>query len=203
MRHEIYLFGSICRGETCPTSDVDVLVLPFTDDRSSFPTNWSIYAPELIREYFIKGRLFAWHLHLEAKCIFTPHATPFLNALGAPTPYTTMYKDIDELESLLQEAIQELANGTSNIVYELGIVYTAIRDLAMSASWKLLGAPCFSSNAPYKLPNPCPLKFATYEQVKLARHSSTRGIGIGSDLDQTVNEIVHAPFKKWVESLRG
>jgi len=203
MNHEIYVFGSICRGEACPTSDVDVLVLPFNDDRSNIPTGWSIYAPELVREYFTQGRLFAWHLHLEAKCIFSPHETPFLNALGSPAPYSTMSKDIDELEKLLRETIHELESGTRNVVYELGIAYTAIRDLAMSASWTLLGAPCFSSDAPYQLPEPCPLEFSTYKQAMLARHSSTRGAEIGTDLDQAVNEIIHAPFGQWIESLRG
>jgi hypothetical protein len=203
MNHEIYIFGSICRGELCPTSDVDVLVLPFAKDRSNFPISWSIYSPELLREYFSQGRLFAWHLHLEAKCVFSLHQTPYLTALGTPAPYSTMNRDIDELEELLHEAIYELANGTNSVVYELGIAYTAIRDIAMSASWSLLGAPCFSSDAPFRLPNPCPIEFTTYKQAKLARHSSTRGTEIETDLGQVVSEIIRAPFEQWIDSLRG
>lgn len=203
MNHDIYVFGSTCRGESSPTSDIDVLVVPFTEDRSNYPSGWSVYAPELLREYFSQGRLFAWHLHLEAKCIFSSHKIPFLSSLGAPAPYTTMSKDIDELEELLQEAIHELENGTKSVVYELGIAYTAIRDIAMSASWAFLGAPCFSSDAPYYLPNPCPLEFAAYRQAKLARHSSTRGTDISLDLEHTVNEIIRTPFSQWIESLRG
>lgn len=202
MNHEIYVFGSICRGEVSPTSDVDILVLPFTNDRSNYPISWSIYAPDLLREYFSQGRLFAWHLHFEAKCIFSPYERPFLSLLGSPAPYSTMSKDIRELEQLLQEAISELKNGTNSVVYELGIAYTAIRDIAMSASWALLGAPCFSSDAPYRLPNPCPLEFSTYNLAKLARHSSTRGAEIDGDLDRAVTEIIRAPFGQWVESLR-
>jgi hypothetical protein len=114
-----------------------------------------------------------------------------------------MNQDIDELALLLQEAIDELKSGTKNIVYELGIVYTAIRDLAMSASWALLGAPCFSSDAPYKLPNPCPLEVSTYNAAKLSRHSSTRGVEVSTDLDETVSKIVRAPLGRWVETLRG
>jgi predicted nucleotidyltransferase len=203
MTHEIYVFGSICRGEVSPTSDVDVLVLPFTDNRTNFPPSWSIYAPELLREYYSLGRLFAWHLHLEAKCIFSPFGLPFLSTLGVPVPYSTMRKDIDDLEELLQEAIHELKTGTKSVVYELGIVYTAIRDIAMSASWALLGTPCFSSDAPYRLPKPCPLEFVTYNQAKISRHSSTRGAEIEGDLDQAINEIICAPFEQWIESLRG
>src|SRR6185369_12954769 len=141
MNHEIYLFGSIVRGEICPTSDVDVLVVPFSTERSQYPSNWSIYSPDVIREYFRQGRLFAWHLYLEAKCIFSRNETPFLNALGTPEPYSTMAQDIDDLEKLLMEAIHQLDSGTKSVVYELGIAYTAIRDIAMSASWSLSGAP--------------------------------------------------------------
>jgi hypothetical protein len=104
---------------------------------------------------------------------------------------------------LLQEAIHELKTGTKSVVYELGIVYTAIRDIAMSASWALLGTPCFSSDAPYRLPKPCPLEFVTYNQAKISRHSSTRGAEIEGDLDQAINEIICAPFEQWIESLRG
>ncbi len=203
MNHELYVFGSLCRGESSPTSDVDILVLPFNDDRSNFPTSWSIYDPEIIREYYSQGRLFAWHLHLEAKCIFSPHEIPFLTTLGTPAPYSTMNKDINELEELLQEAIHELKNGTKSFVYELGIAFTAIRDIAMSASWALLEVPCFSSDAPYQLPNPCPLDVATYNLAKLARHSSTRGIEIETDIDPAVNKIIRAPLETWIKSLRG
>lgn len=202
MSHDIYIFGSLCRGESSPTSDVDVLVIPFSAKRSLFPDNWSIYTPELIAEYFQKGRLFAWHLHLEAKCIFTTKAQPFLAGLNSPAPYSTMMSDIDDLEALLLEAVNELNNGTRNIVYELGIAYTALRDLAMSASWSLMGAPCFSCDAPYRLPVDFPLKKSTYRQAMLARHSSTRGIELGFDPQETATAITQAPFEQWVMSLR-
>jgi predicted nucleotidyltransferase len=202
MSHELYIFGSICRGEISPTSDVDVLVVPFSDDRSCFPSNWSIYTPELLLEYYSQGRLFAWHLHLEARIIFTSNDRPYLRVLGEPAPYSTMRSDIDDLEKLLQESVNELRNGTKSEVYELGITYTAIRDIAMSASWALLGAPCFSSDAPYRLPNPPPLQIGTYRQAMLARHSSTRGTEISVELDKAVKEIVDAPFGRWINSLR-
>lgn len=202
MNHELYIFGSVARGEAGPTSDVDILALPFTSDRSQFPADWSIYSPELVKKYFLNGRLFAWHLHLEARCIFTPNETSFLEALGAPAPYSTMTQDIDDLENLLREAIQEIESGTNSLVYELGIAYTAIRDIAMSASWALLGSPCFSRGAPYKLPVPCPLPSIAYESAMLARHRSTRGAEINIDLERTAQEIVQAPWKQWVRSLR-
>jgi hypothetical protein len=202
MTHDVYVFGSICRGESGPTSDVDVLVIPLGNESAQFPGSWSVYSRELIQEYYSKGRLFAWHLHLEAKCVFSANELPFLNKLGSPAPYSNMYNDIDDLDGLLQQALFELNNGTNNVIYELGIAYTALRDLAMSASWAFLGAPCFSSDAPYRLPINFPLPLKTYNKAMLARHSSTRGTEFDFDFDQVVEDLIQAPLEQWVESLK-
>lgn len=202
MSHEIYVFGSICRGESTPTSDVDVLVVPFEVERSRFPQHWSVYSSELLSEYFKAGRLFAWHLHLEAKCIFSPRSESFLASLGPPAPYSTIMDDLDDLEALLKEARDELAAGTENVIYELGIAYTAIRDLAMSASWSLLANPCFAVDAPYRLPLDPPIQRDIYHQTMVARHASTRGSQLNFDPMSTAKIVTEAPFESWVASLR-
>lgn len=202
MNHEIYVFGSTCRGEHTLTSDVDVLAIPFDIERPQFPEHWSIYSPDLLAEYFQSGRLFAWHLHLEAKCVFSSRAEPFLKSLGPPAPYSTIFDDINDLEALLIDAINELNAGTENLIYELGIVYTAIRDLAMSSSWSMLKNPCFSADAPYRLPIEIPLPRATYHQAMLARHASTRGTKLNFNPSEPVDIIVKSPLKSWVASLR-
>lgn len=202
MSHELYLFGSICRGETTPTSDVDVLAIPFELNSSQFPKSWSVYSPELLRRYFQEGRLFAWHLHLEAKCVFSTRSESFLASLGPPAPYSTIADDIDDLNVLLNESLTELASGTENIIYELGIAYTAIRDLAMSASWSLLGSPCFSADAPFRLPLDPPLPRDVYHQTMIARHASTRGSQLNFDPINTAEIVKNAPIANWVELLR-
>lgn len=202
MSHEIYVFGSICRGESTPTSDVDVLVVPFEVHSSQFPQSWSVYSPELLTEYFKAGRLFAWHLHLEAKCVYSPRSESFLASLGSPAPYSTIVDDIDDLDALLNEALTELASGTDNVIYELGIAYTAIRDLAMSASWSLLRSPCFSVDVPYRLPIDPPLPRDVYHQTMMARHASTRGSQLNFDPMSTAKIVTNAPLENWVASLR-
>lgn len=202
MSHEIYVFGSICRGESTPTSDVDVLVVPFEVESSRFPRHWSVYSPEVLSEYFKAGRLFAWHLHLEAKCVFSPRSESFLASLGPPAPYSTLFDDLDDLEALLKEALNELASGTENVIYELGIAYTAIRDLAMSASWSLLANPCFAVDAPYRLPVDPPIPRDIYHQAMVARHASTRGSQLSFDPTSTAKLVTKAPLEAWVASLR-
>lgn len=202
MSHDIYIFGSVVRGEVEITSDIDILVVPFDEQRGRFPEEWSVYSTEVLNEYFSCGRLFAWHLFLESKCIYSHNGTPYLETLGKPSPYSTALQDIDELEELLQQSLSEIRSGTNSLIYELGIAYTAIRDIAMSASWALMKRPCFSRNAPFVLPLPCPISTAAYHGSMLARHISTRGIDHTIDMIKISKELLRAPVTPWIQSLR-
>lgn len=204
MNHEVYIFGSVVRGDISPTSDVDVLVVPMGgQSRESYPSAWSVYSPELITSYYQLGRLFAWHLHLEARCLFSPTTDNLLARLGEPTPYTTAGTDVDDLEEILIEALTEIRLGTNSPLFELGVVYTAIRDIAMSASWKLLGVPNFSRDAPYSLPVACPLPRHAYRSAMLARHSSTRGVAALVDVEAVASAVLTAPVTSWVHQIRS
>lgn len=203
MNHDLYIFGSAVRGEVSSSSDIDVLVVPLGDGCCEYPNDWSVYSPVTIQSYFYLGRLFAWHLHLEAKCIYCVGPTPYLSTLGVPAPYSSAGEDIDDLEGMLCESLLEIQGQTSNLIYELGIVYTAIRDIAMAASWTLMDKPCFSRNAPYLLPNPCPLSRETYRGAMLARHSSTRGSDHEIEAGRIAEELLLAPILPWVRKIRS
>lgn len=202
MKHDLYIFGSAVRGEVSLSSDIDVLVIPLGSSRGEYPSDWSVYSPEIIHSYFQAGRLFAWHLHLEAKCVHSAAPMPYLSTLGTPAPYSSVGKDIDDLEGMLQESLLEMHNQTSNLIYELGIAYTAIRDIAMAASWAMMGRPCFSRNAPYLLPIPCPLPSEAYEGAMLARHSSTRGSNHEIEPEQIAKALLTAPILPWIRDIR-
>lgn len=201
--HDLYIFGSATRGEVSPTSDIDVLVIPLGNGSSEYPGSWSVYSPAIIQSYFESGRLFAWHLHLEAKCVHSANPTPFLSSLGAPAPYSSAAKDIDDLEGMLRDSLHEIQRHTANLIYELGIAYTAIRDIAMAASWALLGNPCFSTSAPFLLPIPCPISREAYRGAMLARHSSTRGSDHNIEIDYITRELMTAPVLSWVRDIRS
>jgi hypothetical protein len=109
VNHEIYIFGSVMRGEVSLTSDVDVLVIPDGPQRrDSYPDSWSVYSAEIIKSYHRAGRLFAWHLQMEAKCVYSPTKDNLLDRLGRPAPYTTYWEDINDLEALMNEALAEI-----------------------------------------------------------------------------------------------
>lgn len=202
MSHELYVFGSLARGEVSPSSDVDILAIPGADNRRDFPRTWSVYSKETIESYFRAGRLFAWHLHLEAVRVYPLQGSSFLTGLGSPNSYTTARADIIELEALLEGALRELRCGTDSVIYELGIGYTAIRDIAMAASWRMLGKPSFSRNAPYLLPVNCPLPLKSFHTAMLARHASTRGTAEPQGLSEAVASFQHLPLLEWAASIR-
>jgi hypothetical protein len=203
MSHDIYVFGSLVRGDVGKTSDIDILVVPFGRQHVHFPEEWSIYSSDVLEEYYACGRLFAWHLFLESKCIHSHNGTPYLEKLGKPSAYLTALQDIDELEKLLMQSLAEISLGTKSLIYELGITYTAIRDIAMSASWALMKSPCFSRNVPFLLPIPCPVSYFAYNGSMLARHSSMRGVDPAEiDAIQISQELLRAPVISWIQSLK-
>lgn len=203
MTHDIYIFGSAVRGEVSSSSDIDVLAIPFGACREAYPSSWSVYSPETIGSYFREGRLFAWHLHLEAKCIYSAGQVSFLSSLGVPASYSTASKDIDDLGEMLRQSLWEIRNETNSLIYELGIAYTAIRDIAMSASWVMMDRPCFSRNAPYLLPITCPLSREAYDGAMHARHSSTRGSEREIDAIRIAEILRATPILQWVKDVRS
>lgn len=203
MKHEIYVFGSMTRGEVSSSSDADVLVIQDNSESGSFPPSWSVYSKKTIEAYFAAGRLFAWHLHLEAVRVYPRSGSGFLADLGEPAPYSSVAEDLADLRFLLENSILELQNDSPSPIYELGLAYTAIRDIAMAASWSMLAKPSFSRYVPYELPVRCPLPQAVYETAMRARHASTRGTAEPRDYALAAKHLKAAPILEWAELVRS
>jgi len=202
MRHEIYVFGSITRGEVTPTSDADILVVPLGgQNKGSYPESWSVYSLKTIESMHSEGRLFSWHLYLDSTCVYTPCSLPTIERLGKPEEYNSAIKDIIELRNLLSDSLGFLKNGTQSSIYEVGLVHTCLRDIAMSSSWHLLDRPTFSIDAPFKINPSLPLEREVYKKTMLARHSSTRGVSKNIDYDLLSQIIVSAPLVEWAEKV--
>lgn len=202
MSHDIFVFGSLVRGEVSKTSDCDVLVIPVDGaHRDAYPASWSVYQRPTMKRYFDDGRLFAWHLHLEAQCLFSAGSENWLQVIGPPAPYRMAKGDVDSLTEILETSLCELRDGSNSPIYELGICYTALRDIAMSASWRLMGHPNFSRNAPFMLPVPVPLSRDTYARAMDARHYSTRGGATPDAVGETVKAMLDAPLTVWARTI--
>lgn len=203
MSYELYIFGSMTRGEVSASSDADVLVIQDDPQPKSFPPSWSVYSKRTIQTYFSSGRLFAWHLHLEAVRIFPSSGPGFIAELGKPADYPSLAEDLADLQVLLEDSLLEIQNNSPSLIYELGLAYTAIRDVAMAASWIMLPRPSFSRYAPYELPARCPLPRTAYDTAMLARHASTRGTTEPAGYDIAANVLKTTPVLEWVKSIRS
>jgi hypothetical protein len=202
MSHDIFIFGSLVRGEVSRTSDSDVLVIPVGGaHRDAYPAGWSVYQRGTIKSYFDEGRLFAWHLHLESRCVFSAGSENWLQIIGAPASYRAAKEDVLSLTELLADSLDALRNGSNSEIYELGICYTALRDIAMSASWQLMGRPSFSRDAPFMLPISVPLSKDAYAQAMGARHYSTRGGATPKAVGETVKAMLEAPLIDWARTI--
>lgn len=202
MSYELYIFGSAARGEVAKNSDIDVLVITDQVERkSTFPDSWSVYSKQSIEKHFSQGKLFAWHLYLDAKCIHCSESTTFLEQLGEPSQYEDLLDDFCNLSELLDDSLNEMKI-TNSEVFEIGLVYTALRDIAMVASTELNDRPCFSRYSPFKIPLKIPLSQDIYESMIEARLTSTRGLEFTGDTNRIINELVSSDIKYWVQQLK-
>lgn len=204
MSADIYIFGSAVRGEVKCNSDIDVLVIMNEScKRSDYPDSWSVYPKTTIKKYFDEGRLFAWHLYLDAKCVFCNGSTSFLQDLGKPSEFISFDEDFSSLKILIFSSLAELRNNTQSEIFELGIIYTALRDIAMVSSIKLLNRPCFSRYSPYQLPLIFPISNELYESMIAARLNSTRGTGFSENPVELSNKLLSSRINEWIEELES
>lgn len=179
---DIYAFGSVVSGEFDDGSDTDILAIksPFDDNR--YPSGWSVYSRDRIKELYCKGTLFAWHIHLEAVPVFSSSGRGFLESIGPPEAYTEAKHEIQVLWSMAEVALNELALDTPSSIYELGVLGVAIRDIGMAASKTFNGNFCFSKNAPYALKGlELPMDRDDYFYLINCRRATTRGHQVNYD----------------------
>ncbi|WP_372485746.1 nucleotidyltransferase domain-containing protein [Stenotrophomonas sepilia] len=198
MNASIHIFGSITRGEAALDSDVDVLVV--SDAKivaGCYPAEWSVYRTDVLREKFIRGDLFAWHLALDARCVYAPDGQGHVKKFGLPSPYVRVREDISLFRAMLETSLGELRGGSSSRVFELGICHTALRDIAMSASYHLFERPNFSRYSPFHMPVEIGVSREAYEISVKARHASTRGATSPDDIEFAISEFLDADLIRW------
>ena len=174
----IYAFGSICRGEITPASDVDLLVIGGRDAGQYDQDVYSIYSSERIRDLWREGNPFAWHLSLESQLLFSSDKQNFLRELGRPAPYRHCARDCEKFSFLFQTASASLANRGASRVFDLSTIFLSIRNIATCFSLGMMEQPDFSrSSALHLKGNVVPLSRIAYQVLERARLLCTRGYG--------------------------
>src|SRR3990167_6372843 len=176
MRTHLYAFGSICRGEIDPASDVDLLACTSTPTSEIDPKKFSKYTYERIEQLWREGNPFAWHLHLESRLIFSSDGTDFLVGLGVPSAYECMTADCLKFRKLFLESSNALLQSRNSVVFHLSCMFLATRNFATCYSFTT-GRPIFSRKSPLPLAQRLPISDEVFDVFARARILSTRGYG--------------------------
>jgi len=176
MSTHFYAFGSVCRGEVDPASDIDLLACLSTPRPEIDPKKFSIYTYERIRELWQEGNPFSWHLHLESKLIFSSDGSDFLMDLGEPSKYTKVSEDCVKFHKLFLESYHSLMQSSNSIVFHLSCMFLATRNCATCYSLGI-GMPIFSRISPLLIDQKLPIAKEVFDIFARARILSTRGYG--------------------------
>ena len=185
----ISIFGSIARSDDDERSDADILVV--VKDRSGKVPEFLVqeftlplvgrkptiswYGQERLRTMFADGHLFAWHLFRESRPIWGRDSIQDL--FGRPSLYRDGLIDISSFQAVVEGIPSALRQYPRNTIYEFGLLYVCVRNIAMSASWHLCDAPDFTRYSPFNL-NSRRLCIARsdYDLAMSCRMASQRGI---------------------------
>lgn len=173
----IYAFGSICRGEVTPESDIDLLAITQGFDQRFDPNVYSVYSYTRIAEIWSEGSPFAWHLSLEARLLHSPDSSDYLRELGTPENYKWVARDCQKFFALFKDSENSLFAGTNSPVFELSTIFLAVRNFATCYSLGV-GVPDFSRHSALRLgTNSLKISGDVFGILERARLLCTRGAG--------------------------
>lgn len=174
----IYAFGSVCRGDVSPDSDVDLLAIVRGHDPRFNPEDYSIYSYGRITEIWEEGNPFAWHLALESRLLYSSDQSDFLASLGKPQPYGNARQDCEKFYALFLDASASFTSHNESKIFDLSMVFLAVRNFATCFSLGFLDRPDFSRNSAVRLGTySIRLSEDVYEILKRARILCTRAVG--------------------------
>lgn len=201
----IYAFGSICRGDVSPSSDVDLLAIVQGRDPRFSPDDYSIYSYERIREIWAEGNPFAWHLSSESKLLYASDQFDFLGSLGSPQPYRKCRQDCDKFFALFREARDSIHSQNDSTVFDLSTVFLAIRNFATCFSLGILAKPDFSRNSALRLGDySLRIPIDAYNVFEKSRILSTRGVGESiADQETQIAFEQFSHVEEWMDGLLG
>lgn len=174
----IYAFGSICRGELDSSSDIDVLVIHSNEFNKLKNRNYSYYKKETLKELWEEGNPFAWHLHKEARIIYSINNEDFIAKLKTPNTYRCLVKDLKYLNEIFREAFSSINANEDSIEFDLSTIFLVIRNVATCYELGVNQKFCFTRDSAIQVSdNKLRIDELAYNTLKKCRILSTRGFG--------------------------
>ncbi len=145
---EIYLFGSVARGDYDEYSDVDILIVidDCTEDEYikikdryaillNVPVSWlSVYRVSKIIQMHAVGSYFLWHIKKEGKELYSKEGELASLLLTLPQ-YAKVRSDLEEYESILADMECELNSEYISVEYELAVLASLVRNTCIAISF--------------------------------------------------------------------
>ena len=177
----IYVFGSLCRGEIDEFSDVDLLAIINSVEDINTPLDsqkFSIYKEKRMKELWNEGNPFAWHLFTESQLIYSDNANDIIKNWGKPNPYNNMQFDLAKFSKLFYSSIKSLNDSRHSDIFDLSMLFLAIRNFASCYSLGALNDFNFSRRSALSLKaNKLDISDQSFSIMERARILSTRGLG--------------------------
>jgi hypothetical protein len=199
----IYAFGSVCRGDISPDSDVDLLAIVDEYDARLTADCYSIYSYQRICELWHEGNPFAWHLSLESKLLFSSNRSDLFQSMGPPMEYRHGNRDCEKFYALFREARRSMDENDLSTAFDLSTIFLAIRNIATCFSLGILRMPTFSRHSARQLgEHSLSMPEAPYTVLERARILCTRGLG-DAIIQNEVNSVrSHIPLiDEWMKAL--
>ncbi len=143
----VRLFGSHARGDAEERSDVDILcILDSVTEQQKIEAlslicaaygqsaSVTFYGHQRFSEMFDEGHLFAWHIFTESRPLHGLTDHDWIANLGKPHPYTRAIQDVRDLADIMASIPENLKRCPANTVYEAGLLYLCLRNIAISLS---------------------------------------------------------------------
>ncbi len=202
MMAHIYAFGSVCRGEVTPESDVDLLAVTHGNDQRFNQDLYSVYSYSRLAEIWSEGSPFAWHLSLESRLLYSPDNSDYLRELETPAAYTYAARDCQKFFQLFACSANALRAMTNSPVFELSTVFLAVRNFATCYSLGT-GKPDFSRHSALGLGvNSLKISSDVFRILERARLLCTRGIGEMLSQEEAASvKLALGEIKDWMQNL--
>lgn len=188
----IYAFGSLCRGDIAPGSDVDLLAISSGGSNDLSRSMFSIYSHSKIRTIWREGNPFAWHLHLESRLIHRSNGVDFISTLGSPEKYSRANDDCRRFLAICRQASASLQHDRASAVFDLSAIFLGLRNFSTCF---LLGRghPDFSRGVALNLIGDMSRgDISAYRVLERARLLCTRGHGemlTCTEIDQAIKAL--------------
>jgi hypothetical protein len=117
--------------------------------------------------------------------------------------YRDAVEDTRSFQKVLRGIAAQLAANEHNAVYEAGLIYVCMRNIAMAASSVLCEHPDFTRYSPFNLPSmrPCPISRAEFNLTMDCRMASQRGVMPPSSARAAVVTDLYRRLEPWIEEL--